>query len=92
MACNPDEEALNMEYIAAEQRRCWSENMGVPSSSSPRREILPLFGPAVSEFIIGDRRFRLESWTEAQWERLPADRRPRDPWRHGDLIVAIRST
>lgn len=48
-------------------------------------------GPIGSEFFVVGRLFRLDSWTQQQWERLPVDRRPESPWRHGDLIVTIRS-
>jgi hypothetical protein len=50
---------------------------------------VPIEAPDESHVRIEGRPYKLQSWTQAQWERLAAWERPRDAWLHGSIIVRI---
>lgn len=53
------------------------------------RGSIPLLGPAESPIEVGGRLYVIQTWTEAQWARLPLDDRPADAWRHGTVWMRM---
>ncbi len=56
-----------------------------PPDSRP----VPIDGPAETGVRIDGRAYRVQTWTWAQWDRLPRKDRPGDAWRQGTVWMRI---